>query len=174
MLDLCASPGGKTLALAARVGSGGLLVASDVRPRRVRLLRDTLTRLKVPAAILRVSATGDLPFVNGAFDFVLIDAPCSGLGTVRRDPDIRWARTEDDLQRLAAGQLTLVRRAGRIVSAAGTMVYATCSSEPEENEGVVEAFLSDDPGFRLAHTFRTAPFTDRLEAFYGAVLVRNV
>jgi 16S rRNA (cytosine967-C5)-methyltransferase len=174
VLDLCASPGGKTLTLAARVGGAGTLVASDVRPRRVRLLRETLARLKVPAAILRVAATGDLPFSNGAFDFVLIDAPCSGLGTVRRDPDIRWARIADDLPRLAAAQLALVRRASRVVAANGTMVYATCSSEPEENERVVEAFLADEPRFRLEESHRTTPVADRLEAFYGAVLVRNV
>jgi 16S rRNA (cytosine967-C5)-methyltransferase len=174
VLDLCASPGGKTMALAARVGARGLLAASDVRPRRVRLLRDTLARLEVPAAIVRVPATGRLPFADGAFDFVLVDAPCSGLGTVRRDPDIRWARTADDLPRLAAAQLELLDRASSVVAAGGTLVYATCSSEPDENDSVVEAFLAKATGFRLRHTHRTTPPDDRLEAFYGAVLARNV
>jgi 16S rRNA (cytosine967-C5)-methyltransferase len=174
VLDLCASPGGKTMALAARAGATGDLVASDVRPRRVRLLQQTLTRLGVPAAIVRVGTTGDLPFADGAFGFVLVDAPCSGLGTVRRDPDIRWARTGDDLARLAAAQVALLERASRVVGAGGTLVYATCSSEPEENEAVVDAFLANAAAFRLSQTHRTTPIADRLEAFYAAVLRRNV
>ena len=174
VLDLCASPGGKTMTLAARLGSGGRLVACDVRPRRVRLLRQTLSRLQVPASIVQVPADGDLPFVTGAFDFVLVDAPCSGLGTIRRDPDIRWARTPDDLVRLAAAQLTLLHRAARLVAAPGSLVYATCSSEPEENEAVVAAFLAGAPGFTLRQTHHSTPIADQLEAFYGAVLERHV
>jgi len=173
-LDLCASPGGKSMALAARVGTEGLLVACDVRPRRVRLLQQTVKRLRVPASIVRVAPTGDLPFADGAFDFVLVDAPCSGLGTIRRDPDIRWARTEEDLARLAVAQVTLLRRAGRLVAPGGTLVYATCSSEPEENEAVVAEFLADASGFTLRRTHRTVPPEDGLEAFYGAVLARNL
>jgi 16S rRNA (cytosine967-C5)-methyltransferase len=174
VLDLCASPGGKTMTLAARLGGDGRLVACDVRPRRVRLLRQTLTRLQVPASIVQVPADGDLPFTAGTFDFVLVDAPCSGLGTLRRDPDIRWARTPDDLVRLAAAQLTLLHRAARLVAAPGSLVYATCSSEPEENEAVVAAFLADAPGFTLRQTHHSTPIADGLEAFYGAVLERRV
>jgi 16S rRNA (cytosine967-C5)-methyltransferase len=174
VLDLCASPGGKTMALAARLGGDGRLVACDVRPRRVRLLRQTLARLQVPASIVHVPPAGDLPFAAGAFDFVLVDAPCSGLGTIRRDPDIRWARTAEDLVRLAAAQLTLLGRASRLVAASGSLVYATCSSEPEENEAVVTAFLGEAPGFRLRRTHHSTPIADGLEAFYGAVLERHV
>lgn len=174
VLDLCASPGGKTMALAARTGPAGTLVACDVRPRRVRLLKQTLARLGIRASILRVPADGDLPFADNVFDFALVDAPCSGLGTVRRDPDIRWARCAADLPRLAAAQLALLRRAAVVVRPGGTLVYATCSSEPDENEDVVEAFLTGNPAFALAHVHRTTPAADRLEAFYGAVLVRNV
>jgi 16S rRNA (cytosine967-C5)-methyltransferase len=173
-LDLCASPGGKTMALAARVGHAGLLVACDVRPRRVRLLEQAVRRLHVPVSVVRVSPAGDLPFSNGSFDFVLVDAPCSGLGTVRRDPDIRWSRTPEDLVRLAASQQTLLHRAARVVAAGGTLVYATCSSEPDENEEVVAAFLADAHEFTLDRTHRTTPSDSGLEAFYGAVLVRNV
>jgi 16S rRNA (cytosine967-C5)-methyltransferase len=119
-LDLCAAPGGKTLALAARVGPGGLVVACDVRPRRVRLLKATLERtghLAVP--VVQIPPAGNLPFAAGAFDFLLIDAPCSGLGTLRRDPDIRWRRQPDDLVRLAASQLTLLHRAAPLVRRGG-------------------------------------------------------
>ena len=173
-LDLCASPGGKSMTLAARVGPGGSLVACDVRPRRVRLLQQTLSRLRVPAPIVRIATAGDLPFAAGAFDYVLVDAPCSGLGTLRRDPDIRWGRVEEDLPRLAGAQLMLLHRAARVVKPGGTLVYATCSSEPDENEHVVDAFLADAAGFALHHAHHTTPLADHLEAFYGAVLVRNL
>jgi 16S rRNA (cytosine967-C5)-methyltransferase len=173
-LDLCASPGGKSLALSGRMDGRGRLVACDVRPRRVRLLRQTLTRVSVEASIVQVGASGHLPFADAAFDYVLIDAPCSGLGTVRRDPDIRWSRSPGDLARLASTQLTLLRRAVRVVAPGGTLVYVTCSSEPDENEAVIAALLNDEPGVTLRHTHRTTPIDDGLEAFYGAVLARHV
>jgi 16S rRNA (cytosine967-C5)-methyltransferase len=173
VLDLCASPGGKTMTLAARA-AGGVLLACDVRPRRVRLLRQTLQRLQIDAAIVQVASSGELPFAEGAFDYVLVDAPCSGLGTVRRDPDIRWSRMPADLARFAAAQLVLLQRAARLVARGGTLVYATCSSEPEENDMVVAGFLAGDAGFSARHLHRTTPIEAGLEAFFGAVLVRNV
>ncbi len=173
-LDLCASPGGKTVGLAERVGPEGLVVASDVRPRRVRLLQSTVKRCQLDrVAVVQVPDTGHLPFPPGRFDLVLVDAPCSGLGTIRRDADIRWRRHESDLTRLAAAQLVLLMRASETVARGGTLVYATCSSEPEENESVAAAFLADHPGFALVHEHRTLPFRDALEAFYAAVMVRN-
>jgi 16S rRNA (cytosine967-C5)-methyltransferase len=122
------------------------------------------------------------------FDCVLVDAPCSGLGTVRRDPDIRWRRREEDLAALAADQQALLLRAATAVAPGGRLVYATCSSEPEENEQVVDRFLDDARKFRLtslsAHPalgrfadergmLRTLPFAHHLEAFFAAVLVRE-
>jgi len=174
VLDLCAAPGGKTLALAARCGPGHV-VACDVRPRRVRLLRSTLQRTGLAAVpVVQVASTGALPFADRSFDGVLVDAPCSGLGTLRRDPDIRWGRRADDLPRLAAGQLTLLHRAAGLVRPGGELIYSTCSSEPDENEDVVAAFLADAHDFRLVHEHRTLPPDDRLEAFYGAVIARNL
>jgi 16S rRNA (cytosine967-C5)-methyltransferase len=175
VLDLCAAPGGKTLALAARCGDAGQVVASDVRPRRVRLLRSTLHRTGLGSVpVVQIASTGPLPFADRSFDQVLVDAPCSGLGTVRRDPDIRWGRRADDLPRLAAGQLTLLHRAAVLVRPGGELIYSTCSSEPEENEAVVAAFLADAHHFRLVHEHRTSPPDDGLEAFYGAVIARNL
>lgn len=174
-LDLCASPGGKSVGLAERVGPDGLVVACDVRPRRVRLLRSTIARCRLTnARIVQVPGTGHLPFLAGGFDLVLVDAPCSGLGTIRREVDIRWRRDEADLPRLAAAQLVLLMRASGAVAPGGTLVYATCSSEPEENDEVTAAFLADHPGFALVYEHRTLPFRDGLEAFYGAVMTRNV
>lgn len=188
VLDLCAAPGGKTVGLAERAGSGGLVVASDFRPGRIALLRRFLARMqsgRVP--IVRLDATAPLPF-DRVFDCVLVDAPCSGLGALRRDPDIRWRRTPDDLPGLAAAQLAMLCRASETVRPGGRLVYATCSAEPEENEEVVERFraghpeydvLAPDPGPVTPRVFdhdgylRTLPFRDGVEAFFGAVLVRR-
>lgn len=190
ILDLCASPGGKTTALAADMGDRGLVVASDVRPRRVELLSQTVRASGARSVrIVQVGTSGQLPF-TADFDRVLVDAPCSGLGTIRRDPDIRWRRREEDLATLAQDQLALLGRAAAVVKPGGRLVYATCSSEPEENEQVIEAFLARRPEFALVDLrdeplvdavrslvddcgmFRTLPFAHGLEAFFAAALRR--
>jgi len=122
---------------------------------------------------------------------VLVDAPCSGLGTIRRDPDVRWRRTETDLARFAGAQGEMLAGLATVVRPGGRIVYSTCSSEPEENEAVVEDFLANHPGFRretpprftgraeLAAlldrdgALKTLPFRDGLEAFYAAMLLRS-
>jgi 16S rRNA (cytosine967-C5)-methyltransferase len=189
VLDLCASPGGKTTAMAAAMTDRGVIVASDLRSKRIRLLHDTV-RLSGSrhTHVVQVPGRGPLPF-NAVFDCVLVDAPCSGLGTIRRDPDIRWRRREDDLATMAEGQIELLERAAGAVAPAGRLVYATCSSEPEENEQVVQRFLERRADFNLSSLgsnavlsrfvddrgmLRTLPFAHGLEAFFGAVLTRNV
>ena len=190
VLDLCAAPGGKTSMMAAAMDDRGRLVAAEVRRRRVGLLRETLRRSGTRcASIVHIAPDGPLPFAP-AFDRVLVDAPCSGLGTIRRDPDIRWRRNAGDLAGLAAAQLDLLLRAAEVVSAGGRLVYATCSSEPEENDDVVAAFLArredfgaidlraDPAGLPLEllddrGRLRTLPFAHSLEAFFAAALVRR-
>jgi 16S rRNA (cytosine967-C5)-methyltransferase len=189
VLDTCASPGGKTTALAALMEGQGLLVACDIRERRVDLLRRTVVASGATnVRIVQADLLKPLPF-RSTFDCVLVDAPCSGLGTLRRDPDIRWRRREQDLPALAAAELTMLQHAAEQVRPGGRLVYATCSSEPDENEGVVDAFLATTPGFtalhagaataRLAETLidrrghlRTQPDLHGLEAFFGAVFER--
>jgi 16S rRNA (cytosine967-C5)-methyltransferase len=173
VLDLCASPGGKTLALSVAPHTS-LVVASDVRAPRVRLLTRTIERCRIAnARVVYVPAAGALPFRDGSFDTVLVDAPCSGLGTVRRDPDIKWRRSPGDLLVFAAAQGDLVRRAADLVRSGGTLIYSTCSSEPEENADVVTAFLGDRPDFTQIGVHETLPFRDGLEAFYGTGLRRS-
>jgi 16S rRNA (cytosine967-C5)-methyltransferase len=190
ILDLCASPGGKTLAMAAEMSDVGTIVACDVRPKRVALLRDTIkTAATRSVSLVRVPPTGSLPF-GAIFDAVLVDAPCSGLGTVRRDPDIRWRRHERDLQGLGSDQLQLLLRAAEAVRPGGRLVYATCSSEPEENDHVVANFAMRRADFRVvslqghanpliaplidsAGFFRTTPPAHGLEAFFAALLIRT-
>ena len=186
VLDACAAPGGKTLALAAGLGNRGLIVAADVRPKRVRLLAETVKT--AGASIVRIvqaDATRALPF-GEAFDCVLVDAPCSGLGTVRRDPDIKWRRHENEFETLARLQLGILEAAAAVLRPAGRLIYATCSSEAEENEDVVSAFLERAPSFRSqpltlptaphlinsAGHLRTYPFRDGLEAFFAASVVK--
>jgi 16S rRNA (cytosine967-C5)-methyltransferase len=193
VLDACASPGGKTLGLFASMQQQGVLVAADVRPRRVELLRATLAAARVERVpVLQLDLAGGVPF-DAVFDCVLVDAPCSGLGTIRRDPDIRWRRRPDELPSLAAIQGQMLDRAAMAVRAGGRLVYATCSSEPDENEAVVEAFLQGHPQFALAPAeqmraglppparplvddrglLHTWPWRDGLEAFFAATVVRR-
>ena len=175
VLDLCASPGGKTVSLVADVGQNGLVVACDLRPHRLRVLAKTLERCRIPRApIVQVPADGNLPFRPASFHAVLIDAPCSGLGTLRRDPDIRWKRSPEDLARFAITQRGLLDRAASLVMPGGAMVYSTCSSEPEENQDVIAGFLNEHPEYVEERIHQTLPFREGLEAFYGAVLRKSL
>lgn len=194
VLDACAAPGGKTVALAADVGPTGLVVATDVRARRMRTLASTLQRCGVRGAHpVQIAPSGAYPFADGTFDAALIDAPCSGLGTVRRDPDIKWKRRAEDLPAFARQQRSLLERVAPLVRPGGRVIYSTCSSEPEENEDVVASFLAAasefvavplseradvPPEVRGCATprgfFRSDPTRHGLEAFFAAVLQRVV
>ena len=192
VLDACASPGGKTTAMAAMAGDKADIIAADVRDARIQLLRETVNTSGARSIrVVQADLAAGLPF-SQVFDVVFVDAPCSGLGTVRRDPDIRWRRAEADLEPMARAQLTMIRNAAAVVRTGGRLIYATCSSEPEENDGVVKTFLEGNSDFSLvdlrkdkpAHFDSLAPVLDRdgvlrtspqehgLEAFYGAVLRR--
>ena len=190
VLDLCAAPGGKSVVMAQGMERQGLLVSADLRPNRVGMLKGTIERVGVDARVVAVDAMAPLPF-GATFDRVLIDVPCSGLGTLRRDPDLKWSRTEADLPRLAADAGRMLAHAAGAVREGGRLVYATCSSEPEENEAVVTAFLHSHPEFTLerpaavsavpdldrvidpAGYLRTLPFRDGLDAFFAAALRRR-
>jgi 16S rRNA (cytosine967-C5)-methyltransferase len=190
LLDTCASPGGKATALAARLPEGGLLVACDVRKRRMDLLERTVTASGAQnVRLVRADLLRPLPFA-GSFDCVFVDAPCSGLGTLRRDPDLKWRRQEGDLPTLAAAQITMLQHAAAAVRPGGRLIYATCSSEPEENESVAAAFLATMTEFvevdvrnaglmlplevvDLNGHLRTYPHEHGLEAFFGAVFTRK-
>jgi 16S rRNA (cytosine967-C5)-methyltransferase len=193
VLDVCAAPGGKSLVMAADMAlrehaATSLLVAADYRAPRVRLLRDLLAAAEAPVPVVRLDARQALPF-SRAFDVVLLDAPCSGLGTLRRDPDLKWTRRPQDLGGLVREQQQMLAQAAGAVRSGGRLIYATCSSEPEENAAVVAHFLTTTSGFtRVSAAARyeraealvdadgqvvTLPFRDRLDAFFAAVLVRS-
>jgi 16S rRNA (cytosine967-C5)-methyltransferase len=190
VLDACASPGGKTTAIAAMMDGQGLLVACDVRARRIDLLRKTIaTSGATNVRVVQADLLNALPF-SQPFDTVLVDAPCSGLGTLRRDPDIRWRRRERDLPALAAAEGTMLQHAAALVAPGGRLIYATCSSEPEENEAVADVFLGGARDFTPVDAraiapalppalvdarghLRTQPDLHELEAFFGAVFERR-
>lgn len=189
VLDACASPGGKTTAIAAAMEGRGLLVATDLRDRRIELLRRTVASSGARnVRLVQMDLRKPVPFA-APFDCVLVDAPCSGLGTLRRDPDIRWRRREGDLAALAAAELTMLKQAAEIVAPGGRLIYATCSSEPEENEAIADAFIATARGLTPLPAFdtsrrlpravvdsrghlRTEPHTHGLEAFFAAAFRR--
>ena len=186
VLDACAAPGGKSLIIAHAMQGRGTLVAGDRRPSRTRLLRRQIEAAgAVGISVVQLDARH--PPSKAVFDWVIVDAPCSGFGMLRRDPDIKWRRGKADLKRLAAEQVSLLAGASAAVRPGGRLLYATCSSEPEENDDVVARFLSAHPGFDpvppdapgLGHfveqdgVFRTLPFRDNLDGFFATILRRT-
>lgn len=143
--DLCAAPGGKTAQLAA---AGALVTAVDRAPARVRRLGENLARLSLAVELVCADATAWTP--EQQFDAVLLDAPCSSTGTIRRHPDVAWLKSEADLRKLADLQRRLLDRAIALLKLGGTLIYCTCSLEPEENESIVAALLGREPSLRRA------------------------
>jgi 16S rRNA (cytosine967-C5)-methyltransferase len=150
--DLCAGAGGKTLAIGALMKNTGRLYAFDVSEKRLnnlgkRLKRSGLSNLH--AQVINNENDLKLKRLNGKFDRVLVDAPCSGLGTLRRNPDLKWRQTEQDVAELNVKQANILARAAKLTKTGGRLVYATCSLLKEENEAIAEAFLSAHPDFVL-------------------------
>jgi 16S rRNA (cytosine967-C5)-methyltransferase len=166
VLDLCAAPGGKSGFIAERMEDRGRVVALDRNARRLRDVTENLRRLGIRCVEVRATdaLTADL---EGGFDRVLVDAPCSGLGVLARRPDVRWRRRESDLRELPGVQARLLARGASLVRPGGVLVYSTCTTEPEENEEVVEAFLEGRP------EFRTEPARDLLPAAVADRYVRT-
>ena len=148
IVDLCCAPGGKTTYIAQIVGAGGREIACDTSPHRLRRVEENRRRMGLGQVRL-VGMDGRSPGVNLAADRVLVDAPCSGLGTLARRPDLRGRRKAEDIGRLRNEQLALLESGAGLVKPGGVLVYSTCTIEPEENEEVVAAFCARHPGFRL-------------------------
>lgn len=148
VLDMCAAPGGKSMYLAALMQDTGKLIACDVHEHKLALLRENAARLGVHslAAILQ-DATSDRPEWHGAFDRVLVDAPCSGLGVIGRRPDLKWRRQEQDLAVFPPLQAKILAQAAAYVAPGGRLVYSTCTLRRAENEEITAAFLAAHPDF---------------------------
>ncbi|PDT68131.1 RsmB/NOP family class I SAM-dependent RNA methyltransferase [Bradyrhizobium sp. C9] len=144
--DLCAAPGGKTAQLAL---AGAQVTAVDRSPARVARLRDNLARLELQAETV-VADAAEWPAETASFDGILVDAPCTSTGTIRRHPDVAWLRQESDIAALTALQKRLLHKATHLLKPGGTLVYCTCSLEPEEGEHAIAALLASESGLRRA------------------------
>jgi 16S rRNA (cytosine967-C5)-methyltransferase len=171
ILDACAAPGGKTAFIAQCMKNQGRLVAEDMDTMRLKLVEENCTRLGVTCATIRPSTlttpSGEL------FDRILVDAPCSNTGVMRRRVDLRWRLRPEEIARLSRCQSGILRQCAGQLKPGGTLVYSTCSLEPEENQEVVGAFLEENPDFTLAAERGLAPFTDGVDGAYTARLCRN-
>ncbi|HXG93861.1 MAG TPA: 16S rRNA (cytosine(967)-C(5))-methyltransferase RsmB [Blastocatellia bacterium] len=187
VLDMCAAPGSKSSHIAALTRGEAWVVACDIHPHRLATLAATCRRLGIESVdAVAMDATREWPMVKEAlrFDRVLIDAPCTGTGTLRRNPEIKWRLAPDDPARLAEVQLSLLTRATDAVRSGGRLVYSTCSLEREENERVITRFIESGAPFRViepdAHPdlitgdgfVRTFPHRHAMDGFFAAVLER--
>ena len=168
VLDLCAAPGGKTTQIADR--SGALVVAGDLSATRMHTIIATmrLHELESISPVL-LDATESLPFAPRSFDKVLVDAPCSGTGTLRRNPEIRWRLSPADVATLADQQKQILRRAVEMVKPGGQLIYSTCSVEHDENEQVIQDVMANDDRFRSLNTIRTWPHREGSDGFFIAI-----
>jgi 16S rRNA (cytosine967-C5)-methyltransferase len=171
VLDLCAAPGGKTLQIADTLRRGHL-VAADVDAAKVEGLKALGTQIQGVTYETRVvSDKGDLPFEPASFDRILVDAPCSNTGVLRRRVEARWRLEKKDFASLAQIQNALLTRALPLLKPGGRLVYATCSVEPEENEDVVAAVAAAHPDVTVQEGFRCFP-SRNADGGYAAVLTR--
>jgi 16S rRNA (cytosine967-C5)-methyltransferase len=192
VVDFCAGAGGKTLALGAAMRNTGRLYAFDVSEKRLAKIKPRLARSGLsnvhPTQIAHEN-DAKVKRLAGKIDRVLVDAPCSGLGTLRRNPDVKWRQPAESIAELNAKQISILSGAARLVKAGGRLVYATCSILEEENEAIVEQFLSAHGDFALVpmkdvcaeqkieldmqHYLKLFPHVHRTDGFFAAVLERK-
>ena len=177
VLDACAAPGGKTGYLAELMKNQGVIIACDRDDGRTRTLRDNLERLGVEIArLVRYDWTSDDPLpdalARGPFDRILVDAPCSNTGVMRRRVDLRWRLTPKDFPRMQEEQLRILRATIPLLRPEGVLVYSTCSIEPEENEEVIKTVTAEFSCLRLAGQVLLLPFRDGFDGAFAAKLKR--
>lgn len=171
ILDLCAAPGGKTTFIAQLMRNDGKIVAGDISAERLKLVEENCQRLGV-TCVETATFSDNWPSAIGhrQFDRILIDAPCSNTGVMRRRVDLRWRIQPEEIQRLRITQLDLLRRAATLLKPEGVLVYSTCSLESEENSEVVKEFLSEQVGFKPEHDKNLLPFVDGVDGAFVAKL----
>ena len=191
ILDACAAPGGKTTHVAQTMGNRGEIYALDLSKGKLKSIEERCQRLGIKIVkTVKGDADKRLPVPEGLrFDRVLADVPCSGFGTVRRNPDLKWKRGEEDIRRLSELQSSILKNLSGYVKEGGILVYSTCTVFHEENEDVVEKFLDDHPEFRLdpidevlpekCHIFiekgyfNTFPPRDGMDGFFVARMIKG-
>jgi 16S rRNA (cytosine967-C5)-methyltransferase len=170
VLDLCAAPGGKTTFIAQLMQNRGRITAQDIQADRLELIRENCARLGVTCVEASVAPSALIPNPAKRFDRILVDAPCSNTGVMRRRVDLRWRVRLEEIERLRAAQLELLRQAAPRLKPGGTLVYSTCSLEPEENGEVVKQFLSEHVQFKLEKERELLPFAEGVDGAYVAKL----
>lgn len=165
VLDYCAGGGGKTLALAAEMQNSGHITAYDADKVRLKNLPKRLERAGVKNTKIENP--------NGEYDLVFVDSPCTGSGTWRRNPDLKWRMKEADIEWLIKTQCKILADATKFVKKGGRMVYVTCSLFPAENELQVQDFLAAHKGWELKEELKLSPLKNNTDGFYAAVLVRS-
>ena len=174
VIDTCAGAGGKTLHLASLMENKGQIIAMDIYGHKLEELRKRAKRDGVHNITTRaIQGSKSIKKFKGKADRVLIDAPCSGLGVLKRNPDSKWKLDADFLERIRKTQSEILDQYSSMVKPGGKMVYATCSILPSENELQVESFLKNHPEFKLAHDKKVSPFESKFDGFYMALLERE-
>ena len=172
ILDACAAPGGKTIALAMRMGGGQGLMAMDRYEDRVDLLKENMKRCDLPGVELVQANAVNSDEIPGDFDGILLDVPCSNTGVLRRRPDARWRFDSRKLDMLNRTQRLLLDSAAAHVRPEGRLVYSTCSLEEEENSGLIRSWLQDHKGWRLVRDRQLFPPDSKTDGAYAALLQR--
>jgi 16S rRNA (cytosine967-C5)-methyltransferase len=172
VLDLCAAPGAKTTHLAALMENQDEVVAVEVHPGRARALAETCRRLGATCVKVLNHDARHLPTAE-PYDRVLVDPPCSGLGTLQSRPDLRWQPRRQDIETLAAQQVELLSSGAHELRQGGTLVYSVCTISRAESQGVLAAFLQTAPDFHLEHSHQLLPHKDGTDGFFIARLRRR-
>lgn len=174
VLDACAAPGGKTSYIAELMGDVGRVVACDSSRPRLERLQENLERLNVTHAELRRVdwLARPIPFEPESFDRILVDAPCSNTGVIRRRVDVRWRLTPNDFEQMPGRQRRILEAVIPLLKPGGTLVYSTCSLEPEEDEQVAEAVAREIPGIALVEMRRCEPHRDAIDGAFAAKFVK--
>lgn len=174
VLDCCAAPGGKTMHMAEKMKDGGEVWACDIHEHKAKLIREQAERLGLKSVRTLTADARKLAdhFAEGSFDRILLDAPCSGLGVIRRKPDMKWSKREQELDDICVIQRDLLNEAHKLLRPGGILVYSTCTIEHNENEGMVEAFLRRHPEFEWAGPgpLQLYPYEHRSDGFFIAKL----
>jgi 16S rRNA (cytosine967-C5)-methyltransferase len=171
ILDLCAAPGGKLTYIAQQVQNEARIVAHDTSLERLKLIEENCSRLGATCVISSLLTLNPQP--STAFDRILLDAPCSNTGVMRRRVDLRWRVTLDEISRLRRIQLELLSQAASLLKPGGTLVYSTCSLEPEENEQLVTEFVQNNSAVELLSSRGLTPFRDSVDGAFVARLRRR-
>jgi 16S rRNA (cytosine967-C5)-methyltransferase len=172
VLDLCAAPGGKTTHLAALIGDRGEIVAVERHPGRAAALEENCRRMRASSVRVELSDAAELREENG-FDRVLVDPPCSGLGTLQSRPDRRWRASLEAIAELSALQARILAAGAASTRPGGTLVYAVCTISRREGEGTLGGFLAANPGWSAGDTLQLLPHRDRTDGFFIARLRRD-